>query len=549
MKNLRVNLTFFFIILFSAVLLSKLFFIQVLQADFYKALAQGLGASLRNYEIQIERGEIFLKNKEPLAINKNWPLVFASPPKITEVEETAEILAGVLNLDKSFISEKIQKDTLYSLIKKKLTEEEVTALKNLNLAGIYLNFEQGRYYPQESLASQIIGFLGATEKGQYGLEEYYDETLVDSGKGSDLVLTLDYNIQFTAEKLLNEAKENLDIESGQIIVMEPNSGKILALANFPSFNPNQYTEYATNGDLEIFQNGATQKLFEPGSIFKPITFAIALEEGKITPQTTYIDEGVVKIGGWSIYNYDLKVWGEKTMTEVLEKSINTGAVFVERKLPHKVFLDYLTRFGIFEPTGIDLPEIYSENKEFKKGYEINFATASFGQGIEMTPIQIVRAISCIANGGKLVKPYLTASPDEVVDEAIASSLPFANARVIETQPRVISQKTASQLTAMLVSSVENGYAKRAKIPGYYIAGKTGTSNIPFSNLGINKSGYSDKTWQSFIGFAPAFNPKFLILVKLDNPKAVSSSVSTILVAHDLIKYIINYYQIPPDYVQ
>ncbi|GAI44822.1 unnamed protein product, partial [marine sediment metagenome] len=231
-------------------------------ADFYKALAQGLGASLRNNEIQTERGEIFLKNKEPLAINKNWSLVFASPPKITEMEETAEILAVVLNLDKNFISEKLQKDTLYSPIKKKLTEEEVTALENLNLAGIYLDFEQGRYYPQESLASQVIGFLGAAGKGQYGLEEYYDETLKDSGKGPDLALTLDYNIQFTAEKLLNEAKENLDIESGQIIVMEPNSGKILALANFPNFNPNQYTEYATAGFLEIFQNGATQKLFE-----------------------------------------------------------------------------------------------------------------------------------------------------------------------------------------------------------------------------------------------------------------------------------------------
>lgn len=533
MKNLRVNLAFFFVILFSAVLLGKLFFIQVLQADFYKALAQGLGVSLNDNEIQTERGEIFLKNGEPLAINKNWSLVFASPPKIREAEETAEILAGVLNLDKSFISEKIQKDTLYSLIKKKLTEEEVAALENLNLAGIYLNFEQGRYYPQEFLASQTIGFLGATGKGQYGLEEYYNETLVDSGKGSDIVLTLDYNIQFTAEKLLKEAKENLDIESGQIIVIEPNSGKILALASFPSFNPNQYTEYATNGDLEIFQNGVTQKLFEPGSIFKPITFAIALEEGKITPQTTYIDEGVVKIGGWSIYNYDERVWGEQTMTEVLEKSINTGAVFVERKLPHSVFLDYLTRFGIFEPTGIDLPETYSENKEFKEGYEINFATASFGQGIEMTPIQIARAVSCIANGGKLVKPYLIASNDEI----------------IENQLRVISQKTASQLTAMLVSSVENGYAKRAKIPGYYIAGKTGTSQIPFSNLGIDKPGYSDKTWQSFIGFAPAFNPKFLILVKLDNPKAQAAGVSTTLVAHDLMKYIIDYYQIPPDYEQ
>ena len=529
MKNVRLNFILLFIILFSTALISKLFSTQVLQADFYKALAQGLN-TFSNNELQTERGKIFFKNGEYLAINKNWPLVFAYPPKITEANSCAEILSQILSLDKNFILEKLEKDTLYSPIKNKLNEEEVAALNALDLDGIYLDFNRGRYYPQESLASQTIGFLGAEGVGQYGLEEYYNKTLIDSGNGPDFFLTLDYNIQFTAEKLLQEAKEKLDIESGQIIVIEPDSGKIIALANFPNFNPNQYIDYATDGNLEIFENKTTQKLFEPGSIFKPITMAIGIEEGKITPQTTYIDKGVVKIGGWSIYNYELRVWGEKTMTEVLEKSINTGAVFVQKKIPDSIFLNYLEKFGIFEPTGIDLPEVYSENKQFKKGYEINFATASFGQGIEMTPVQVVRAIGCIANGGKLVTPYLI--------EASSSS---------ENEKQVISQKTASQLTAMLVSSVENGYAKRAKLPGYYIAGKTGTSNIPFSNLGINKSGYSNKTWQSFIGWLPAFDPKFLILVKLDNPKAKAAGASTTLTARDLMKYIVNYYQIPPDY--
>ena len=542
MRNLRIKFTFFLLLLFGAVILGRLFFIQVLENDFYKALAQGLLPPQNTPET--ERLEIFFKNGEPLAINKNWPLVFASSPKVTEPENTAETLSEIFSLDKNFILEKLQKDTLYSPIKDKLTEEEVAALKKINLPGIYLVFERGRYYPQESLASQVIGFFGAEEKGQYGLEEYYDEVLSDSPNSTEVFLTLDYDIQFMAEKLLAEAKESLEIEEGQIIVIEPNSGKIIALANFPNFNPNQYQEYATDGYLEIFKNGTTQELFEPGSIFKPITMAAALEEGKITPQTTYVDEGIVKIGGWSIYNYDGKVWGQSTMTEVLEKSINTGAVFVERELSHSVFLDYLDRFGIFGPTGVDLPETYSENKEFKKGYEINFATASFGQGIEMTPIQIVRAISCIANGGKLIKPYLV---EKIITNGKEIEVQPDPALSLERAGQVISQTTTSQLTAMLVSSVENGYAKRAKIPGYYIAGKTGTSNIPFSNLGIDKPGYSEKTWQSFIGFAPAFNPKFLILVKLDNPKAASSSASTTLVAHDLIKYIINYYQIPPDY--
>jgi len=514
------------------VIIYRLIFIQVLQTDFYKALAQGL----QNFptEVQLERGEIFLKNGESLAINKNFPLVFAVPPKVIDSEKTAETLSEILHLDKNFILEKLKVDSLfsfYSLIKNKLTQEEAELIKNSKLAGIYLDEERLRYYPQESLASQVMGFLGAQGSGQYGLEEYYDEILKGASKGTDLTLTLDYNIQFKAEKLLERAKENLDIESGQIVVMDPNSGKIITLANFPNFNPNNYGEYAQSGDLEIFKNRVTQDFFEPGSVFKPITFAAALNEGKITPQTTYIDKGIVEIGGWPIYNYGNHVWGEQTMTNVLEKSINTGAVFVEKLLPHHIFLDYIEKFGIFESTGIDLPENFSENKEFKNGYEVNFATASFGQGIEMTAIQLARAYSAIANGGKLIKPYL-------VD---------ARHQQPQISEQIISQKTSSQLTAMLVSVVENGFAKSARIPGYYIAGKTGTAQISFSALGIDKSGYSEKTIQTFVGFFPAFNPQFLILIKLNNPKTKTAEYSAVPIFHDLAEYIIHYYQIPPDY--
>ena len=524
MENLRINLIFCLFILFSILLLSRLFYIQILQADFYKALAQGL----YNFDTQTEskRGEIFFKAHEPLAINKNWPLVFASPPKVVENEKTAQTLSEKLSLDKNFILEKLKKDSLYSLLKDKLNQEEVEVLKNLNLPGIYSAAVSGRYYPQDSLASQLVGFLGANGQGQYGLEEYYDQIL----ENSDLVLTLDYKVQFMAEKLLSEAKENLDIEAGQIIVIEPVSGKIIALANFPNFNPNQYNKYAQEGNLNIFQNGNTQKLFEPGSVFKPITFAAALNEEKITPLTTYTDPGIVEIGGWPIYNYKKKVYpGAITMTEVLEKSINTGAVFVEKKLSHNMFLDYVDRFGIFKPTGIDLAETYSENEEFKKGYEINFATASFGQGIMMTPIQLIRAYCAIANGGKLVRPYLVED--------------------VEVKPQhsqVISSKTSRQLTAILLSVVDNGFAKTAQIPGYYIAGKTGTAQVAFSSLEIDKRGYSEKTIQTFVGWVGGFNPDFLILVKLDNPKTRTAEYSAVPVFHDLAEYIIHYYQIPPD---
>ena len=538
MKNWRINLIFFLFLVFGAAIISRLIFLQILKGDFYKALSQGLHSSFQ--KTQIERGEIFLKGGEPLAINIDLPFVFASPRGIEKSEETAEALSQILNLDKNSVLEKLKKDNFYSLLKRKLTQKEVDDLKKSKFEGVYLEEEKVRYYPQETLASQAIGFLGAEGIGQYGLEEFFNDILenakdAEAKKGQDLILTIDYNIQFKAEKLLQEAKENLEIESGQIIVIEPISGKILTLAHFPNFNPNQYEKYAKEENLEIFKNSVTQKLFEPGSVFKPMTMAGALNEGKITPETTYHDPGEIKIGGYKIDNYAKRTYpGELTMTNVLEKSINTGAVFAETQLGEALFLNYIEKFGFFEKTGIDLPEVYSENEEFKKGYEINFATASFGQGIEMTPIQLARAYCAIANGGKLIKPYLV--------EKILENGTLLNEIEPEISSPIISSKTSRQLTAMLVSVVENGFAKSAKIPGYYIAGKTGTAQVAEGGV------YSpDKSIQTFVGFAPAFDPKFLILIKLDNPETKTAEYSAVPIFHALSEYIIHYWQIPPDY--
>jgi len=546
MQNWRINLIFAFFVLFSAVLIGRLIYIQILRADFYKALAQGFFNHHLLMETMSERGEIFLRNGEPLAVNRSFSLVFASPPKVENIAETSEILSEVLNLDKDFVLEQLQKESLYSPIKNRLNEEEIRALKDLNLAGIYLTEESGRYYPQETMASQLAGFLAASGVGQYGLEEYYDEILKGKSRGADLILTLDYNIQFRAERLLEMAKENLEIEGGQIIIIDPVSGKIIVLAHFPNFNPNQYQEYAMVDNLEIFRNKATRDFFEPGSVFKSMTMAAALNEELITPATQYIDEGYVKIGSYTLHNYDRRIWGEETMTRVLENSINTGAIFVQKLLPNDVFSGYIEKFGIFEKSGVDLPESLSENREFKQAREINFATASYGQGIEMTAIQLVRAYSAIANNGQLVNPYLVekiliGDKEQVIPKPVSS--------LEETGPgsQVISQKAASQLTAMLVSVVEKGSARRAKIPGYYIAAKTGTAQIAYSALGISKSGYSDKTFQTTIGFFPAFSPQFLILVKLDNPQTRIAEYSAVPIFYDLAEYIIHQYQIPPDY--
>jgi len=536
MRKGRVNLILFIVFACGLVIIGQLFYIQVIKGDYYKAMVQGMYVS--DDESMGERGEIFFKKGEPLAINITFPLVYASSREVENKEEVAQKLSEIISVDKEVILGQLKKDSLYEVLKKKLSEEEVQRIKELNFVGIHLGEEKGRYYPQETLASQLAGFLDADRKGRYGLEGYYDNALKGKKeqKGSDLFLTVDYSIQFTAEKLLEEAQKTLKFEGGEIIVMDPKTGKILALANFPNFNPNQYSKVE---DLDLFQNSATQKIFEPGSVFKPITMASAIDKGKITPQTTYTDYGILKIGGSTITNYGNRTWGEKTMTQVLENSINTGAVFAEQQLGNNFFLKYVDSFGLFEPTGIDIDEIYSENKEFKKGYEINFANASFGQGIEMTPIQLIRAYSAILNNGKLVKPYIVEKTK--TNEEVSETKPFVADDV------VISPKTASQVVGMLVSVVGNSYSKAAQIPGYYVAGKTGTAQISYSALRENKRGYSEKTWQSFMGFAPAYNPRFVILVKLDNPEAKTAEYSAIPIFHDLAKYIIDYYQIPSDY--
>ncbi len=485
MKNWRINIVFTFIVLFGAAIIGRLIYLQIFQYDYYMALAQGQNSQI-NVSDEV-RGTIYFSGGQTLA-------------------------SSVRDNEGNFI----------------------------------------RKYPQGEMASQVVGFLGGEGAGQYGLEGFYNEVLrpkeviqtqyffsfnYGAGAGQDIYLTLDFNIQYEAEQLLARAKKDFDIKSGSIVVLEPSTGKILAMAILPGFDPNKYSQVK---DFSIFQNPIIQSFYEPGSVLKAVTMASALDQGKVTPQTTYVDTGILKIGGSTIYNYNKHIWGQKTMTEVLENSINTGAVFAERKVGNDVFMEYLRRFGLFEPTRVDLQgEVYSENKELKKGREISYVTASFGQGIEITPLQMARAFAVIANGGKLVKPYIV---EKIVD----------GGKTAETKPEisksnVILPKTASDLTEMLISVVRNGFAQTAKVKGYDVAGKTGTSQVPYTAIGISKKGYSDQTWQSFVGFAPAFSPRFLILVKLDNPKADTSEYSAAPIFGKLAEYIINYMEIPPDH--
>jgi len=564
-KNWRLNLFLFLFFILAAIIIGRLFNLQILESKFYKS--QVLGQQAGFQEAKGSRGEVFFSssredsngqdigNIKTLATNQEKWNLFVFPDKIKDKNSFAKILSdSVKKIKKENIISKIENSDSYTLIENNLLIEDIENIKKLKLDGLYLEKVLVRNYPEADFASQVIGFFSGNDLGQYGIEGYYENIL--KGKtgireekrgldlidfedlsylnGSDIFLTIDYNIQFQAELLLKEAKKNVDIDSGQIIVLEPVTGKILALANFPAFDPNKYFR---ENNLEIFQNTATQKVFEPGSVLKPFTMAMSLNEGKISPETKFEDKGFVKIGPNTIYNFDRKVYGEQDMSGILEKSINTGAVFLSQLLDRKTFLDYIDKFGFNTKTNIDLQgENYSQNEVLKKSIgTIGISTASFGQGIEMTPLQLARAFCIFANQGKIVKPYIVEKIIHNEEELITQK------EVLRT---VISPKTASQVTTMLVNVVDRGFGSNAKINGYYLAGKTGTAQIPLKD----KNGYDpNKTIQSFIGFGPALNPQFLILVKLDNPKVSASSLSAAPVFKKLAQYIINYFQIPPDY--
>jgi len=562
--NWRANVILVLIFILGAAVVGRLFFLQILERKLYEAQALGQQTVFNN--VIGSRGQIFCENSQEskgvqesgeiksLAINEDSWAISVNPKDIIDKQAFATALSSAIGQPQEQILSELDSQGSYVVIQKDLSTAELNKIKALNLKGLFWQNVPDRFYPQGEMASEVVGFLGGSGSGQYGVEGYYDDILkgksgvqekksgIDSlfsnddqisMDGSDIYLTIDYNIQFQAEELLKQEQKKDDIDSGQIIVLKPDTGKILALANFPNFDPNQYSK---EKDLSIFQNSAVQKLFEPGSIMKPFTMAAAINEGKITPDTTYTDTGVVTFGSKSIHNFDNEVWGKQTMTQVLENSINTGAVFAEQQIPHKTFFDYIDKFGFTQKTGVDLQgEVYSRNDSLKNGPDMNFATASFGQGIELTPMQIARGFCAIANGGKLVRPYIV--------EKIVNGGEQTYTKPEISDP-VVSQQTISQLNSMLIDVADKGFNAAANIPGYYFAGKTGTAQVPLEN----GRGYDpDKTIQSYVGYGPALNPQFLILVKLDNPKVPKSALSAVPVFKQLAEYIINYWQIPPDY--
>ncbi len=550
----------------TAVIVLRLFSLQVLQYGFYRALAEGQHSLYE--QLFPTRGKIYMTERGsdalfPLATNEPLTLVYANPSHVAGDPETiSRELSPILDVDAGMIYERITKvNDLYEPLKHGVRKSTVDAVRALNIAGIEFSNEQVRMYPEGRYGSHLSGFLGYDgdgRKGQYGIEGAYDDelkgaqghlkaekdaagrwiavgglSLVPAVNGDDVVLTIDRAIEHEACKRLDEAIQKHGADGGSVIVMDPKTGAVLAMCGDPDFDPN---EYGTVEDPKTYSNPAIYHQYEPGSVMKAMTMASAIDQGAVSPATTYTDTGEVTIGKYTIKNSDGKAHGVQTMTQVLEESLNTGAIFAMRQIGPKAFSAYLEKFGFGEKTGIGLPgESPGDLSTLRPGKEIFAATASYGQGITVTPMQLAAAFGVLANRGVLIQPY------------VVKEIRHADGTVTKTQPvevrRVVSAETATTVGAMLVNVVKNGHGKRAGVPGYYIAGKTGTAQVPRTD----GPGYQDGvTIGTFAGFGPVEDPAFVMVVRIDRPRDVQFAESSAApLFGDLASFILHYLDVPP----
>ncbi len=497
-------------------------------------------------DVNVPRGTIVDRDGELLAIDRFLVDISVTPSQLNAKGrvQVANDLAAIAGLDPIEVQANLvtMADEEYTLLAKGLDLEVGRQIEGLKEAleaedtigpihSVHVHYVPHRYYPQGDLACHVIGMVGtdildeARRKGYYGTEGYYNsflwrdgadlpgrsfqpvanlspdvERFLPSLAGSDIVLTIDRTIQWIAEDELEKALDKYKAQSGTIIVMEPDTGAILAMANAPGFNPNNYAD-----DASYFTNPAVSAQYEPGSIYKIITMGAALDSGLIEPTTIFTDTGLISLGERGFFNSDRRAYGRVTASEALARSLNVVTVQIAAELGAETFYRYIRRFGFGDPTEVDLSGEVSGAVKWPNTLDWSLSDLganSFGQGLAVTPLQMVSAAASIANGGKLMRPYVVQARTQ-------------DDKMLYTEPTVvhsaISESAARDLTEMMVNVVETG-APAAKVEGYRIAGKTGTAQIP------TKEGYTeDETIVSFVGFAPADDPQFVMLIKLDRP--------------------------------
>ncbi len=536
-------------LVFGVILIARLVQFQVIEKE---ETAEHAVSAIQVIELP-DRGVIFDRHGTVLAANGADFQIGATPNLVINAEELATALAPILQEQRYQLLAKLQANRPYVSIAGRVSADIAESVRNLPYGdGLQVEPLQRRFYPQGSLMSQTIGYVNFEGVGRSGVEGYYDRELageavrqkvnlspldvvqnVNAREGADLVLTIDRTVQFTVERHLRQALTDYGATAGTIIVMDPHTGAIIAMANDPGFDP--YKFY--NAEAEIIRNPAVSNQFEPGSVMKLITMAAALDSGVVSPDSTYYDSGELFVGGHRTVNWTRLAHGEVDMTTLLAQSLNVGAATLAVRMGTETYYDYMQRFGFGQPTGIDILAEASGLMPLPGDpyWEESFlATNSYGQSIATTPIQMITAISALANEGQMMQPY-------IVEEIRRGNGTQVHQPTVISQP--ISKETAQQLTAMATNALRIAIPA-AQVEGYTVAGKTGTAQISDSGVYL-----LDAVIGTFAGWLPADDPEIVVFVKLDRPEIPWGSETAAPTFAGLARELVVLLDIPPDNVR
>lgn len=552
------------VFLFACILIFKLFYISVIHKDEYSERADRQYATPSGD--MFNRGDIFMTKRDGSFVSGGTVIsgfkVAINNKLITEPEALYKSLTPYLAMTHDeFIAKASKVNDPYEEVIFKITKEQADEISALNLPGVSIYKQKWRFYPGGSMAAHAFGFVsfkGDKRVGQYGLEKFYNSTLSKPDDGAyvnffaevfsnigksfsnvregDVVTTIEPITQNILDDELNNAMDKWRGDTMGGIIMDPNTGEIYAMSALPDFDLNDFGKVK---DPRLYGNPIVENVYEFGSVIKPLVMAAALDKGVITPETTYLDKGSVIVNKKEIFNFDKKARGQATMQTVLDQSLNTGMVFVESKLGHESFRNYMKSYGIGEKTGIDLPnETSGLINNLDSTRDIEYATASFGQGIAMTPIEAIRAFAVLANGGNLVTPHLV--KELKYGDGTSQILEFPI-----TKTGLLSKEATNTLSRMLVHVFDTSYGGGAyKFEHYTVATKTGTAQVARDD---GKGYYEDQHMHSFFGYFPAYEPRFIVFLFIKNPKGVQYAAQSLIPPFlNITKFLLNYYNIPPD---
>jgi stage V sporulation protein D (sporulation-specific penicillin-binding protein) len=565
---LRIRIITGIILLLSVFLIGRMYQVQVLAHEHYLERAER--QYVHTKQDLYSRGSIFFTTKEgekvsAASVRSGFILAF-NPSKVSNPVDTCDKLKDYLTISQERCIDRASlSGRTYVEVEPTMQAETADKVKELKLDGVHLYKNQWRYYPGGSMSARSIGFVGYTDKsetelhGKYGLERFYDDVLMkenevksvnffaeifsnlgdmvyrkDKVMRGDIVTTMEPTVARMLDKVLQDTNDLYESELTGAIIMNPKTGAIYAMNAVPGFDLNNRADTT----IEQFQNPMVENVYEFGSTIKALTIAAGLDSGAITPYSTYYDSGSITLNTFTIKNFDGKGRGTVDMQQVLNQSLNTGVSHIVQKMGKDKFREYFLNFKLGSETGIDLPnEAYGLVENLRSPRDVEYATASFGQGIAMTPIAAARALAALGNGGYLVTPHLVSAIE--YQDGTRKDIVYPKGA------QVISEATSESISAMLVEVVDTALANgKVALPNHTIGAKTGTAQIADPNGG---GYYEDKYLHSFFGYFPAFDPEFIVFMYTVEPKGVRYASETLTSPFmDVAKFLINYYAIPPD---